>query len=64
MTIANLRDDWGRARAALVEQLTLMERDPVFPDANLAPGQRERIADHIRNAISEYDALLAEHLNA
>jgi hypothetical protein len=64
MTIANLAEDWRRAREALVDQLALMERDPIFPDANLSPDGRDRIADHLRNAISEYDALLAEYPDA
>ena len=64
ITINDIRQDWQRAKEALVGQLNLMERDPIFPDASLSPVERERIADHIRKAIAEFDALLAEYPSA
>ena len=61
ITMNDLREDWRRAKKAMVAQLDLMQRDPVFPDVNLSQVARERIINHIGRAISEYDALLAEY---
>lgn len=61
ITMNDLREDWQRAKKAMVAQLDLMHRDPVFPDVNLSQVAREQIINHIGRAISEYDALLADY---
>jgi hypothetical protein len=61
ITMNDLRQDWLFAKKALVAQLDLMQRDQAFPDISLSQAERERIEDHIRKAINEYEALLEEY---
>ncbi len=56
-----LAEDWVRARNALSQQLEMLQSDPRYPQAGLSESVRARIAIHLKNAISDYDALINEY---
>ena len=60
VTLKDLAEDWIKARAALKQQLKMLETDPVFPQAELSDDARKAIASRITAAISEFNALLKE----
>jgi hypothetical protein len=63
-TIADLAGDWARARAALQQQLDMLDVDAAFPQVGLNERARNTIVLHLKNAIREYDALMKEYADA
>ena len=59
-TLKDLAEDWIKARAALKQQLKMLENDSVYPQAGLSEDARKTIAARINTAISEFNALLKE----
>jgi hypothetical protein len=53
-----LREDWQRARAALLQQLDLFQTGKM--GLLLTPRQREDAIKHLKAAIAGFDALIAE----
>lgn len=60
-SIADLVQDWKRSKDALQDQVNLMDRDPVFPDATLSPAQRNSLRSEIELIIHRYDQLILQH---
>jgi len=54
----------GQARAALQQQLDMLEADPVDPKFGLNEHEQNTIVLHLKKAISAYDALMKEYSNA
>jgi hypothetical protein len=59
-----LREDWEVAKAALMAQRELAERDPGFPDALMGREARRKFLARLNKLISEYEGLLREFGNA
>lgn len=64
VTMNDLAGGWGQARAALQQQLDMLEADPVDPQFGLNEHERKAIVLHLKKAISAYDALMKEYANA
>jgi hypothetical protein len=64
VTLKDLAEDWITARAALKQQLKVLESNPISPQAGLSEDARMAIAARINKAISELNALLKEFPNA
>ncbi|NTG68246.1 hypothetical protein [Rhizobium rhizogenes] len=60
-TIADLAEGWKRSRDALQDQVNLMDRDPIFPEATLSPAQRNGLRSEIELIIHRYDQLILQH---
>ncbi|MGO9847106.1 MAG: hypothetical protein ACLPKT_11025, partial [Methylocella sp.] len=60
----DLAGGWGQARAALQQQLDMLEADPVDPQFGLNEHERKAIVLHLKKAISAYDAPMKEYANA
>ncbi|NTH65308.1 hypothetical protein G6L33_15735 [Agrobacterium rhizogenes] len=60
-TIADLAEDWKRSRDALQDQVNLMDRDPIFPDATLSPAQRNGLRSQVQLLITRYDELIIQY---
>ena len=60
VTLKDLAEDWIMARAALKQQIKMLESDAAFPQAELSEDVRNAIAARINIAISEFNALLKE----
>jgi hypothetical protein len=58
--LKDLAEDWIKARAALKQQIKMLESDAACPQAELSEDVRNAIAARINIAISEFNALLKE----
>jgi hypothetical protein len=63
VTMATLEADRQCAREALAQQLALLVRDAVFPDANLSQDERDLIAQGLGQRIRRHDARYKKYLN-
>ncbi len=63
VTMNDLVGGWGQARAALQQQLDMLEADPVDPQFGLHEHARKAIVLHLKKAIGAYDALMKEYAN-
>jgi len=64
VTMNDLAGGWGQARAALQQQLDMLEAGPLDPQFGLNEHERKAIVLHLKKAISAYDALMKEYANA
>jgi hypothetical protein len=64
VTLKDLAEDWIKARAALKQQIKMLESDPVFPQAEISKDVRDAITVRVNKAIGEINALLKEFPHA
>ena len=58
VTLKDLEEDWIKARAALKQQIKMLESDATFPQTALSEDVRKAITARINIVISEFNALL------
>jgi hypothetical protein len=61
ITIVDLVEDWKRSRDAHQDQVNLMDRDPIFPDATLSSTQRNSLRSQMKLLIARYDELIIQY---